>query len=148
MTRNQRTIVLGLAAVVAVIGFVIARQAGGDGDSTATTATVVQRTVVDTTGRTTTVAQKPAAPQPPLILVKGGKPVGGVEKLRVAKGGTVDFRVRADAPEEVHVHGYDIKKELSAGKAARVSFPATIEGRFEIELEHAGVQIAQLEVTP
>ena len=43
------------------------------------------------------------------------------------------FRVTADEDEEIHVHGYDIEKEVPAGETIDVSFPATITGIFEIE---------------
>jgi hypothetical protein len=51
-------------------------------------------------------------------------------------------------PEEVHVHGYDIARDLEPGKMTTVSFKATITGGFEIEYEHAGEQIGQLRVNP
>ena len=51
-------------------------------------------------------------------------------------------------PEEVHIHGYDIKKELEPGKVETVSFKATITGIFEIELEGSGTLLAQLKVVP
>ena len=58
------------------------------------------------------------------------------------------FRVRHDEAEEVHVHGYDIKKELAANETANVSFEATIPGIFEIELEHSGTPLGRLKVEP
>jgi non-ribosomal peptide synthetase component F len=53
-----------------------------------------------------------------------------------------------DTTEEVHVHGYDVFADLAPGEPARLSFDASIEGVFEIELEHAHVQIAELTVEP
>ncbi len=58
------------------------------------------------------------------------------------------FRVRSDVAEEVHVHGYDIAKDVAAGGSVTFSFDADIDGKFEIELEHAGLQIASLTVAP
>ena len=56
------------------------------------------------------------------------------------------FRVRNDAPEEVHIHGYNIKKELEANKTETVSFKASITGIFEIQLEYSATQLAELRV--
>ena len=53
------------------------------------------------------------------------------------QGDTVSFRVRSPVAEEVHVHTYDIMKDLEPNKTATVSFKATITGIFEIEFEHA-----------
>ena len=69
-------------------------------------------------------------------------------KLRFKQGETVRFRVRADVADHVHVHGYDLMKDVEPGKTITFSFPAKITGIFEIELEDAGEQIAQLRVDP
>ena len=39
-------------------------------------------------------------------------------------------------------------KDIAPGETVTFSFPATITGIFEIELENAGEQIAQLRVDP
>jgi plastocyanin len=83
-----------------------------------------------------------------VVLVRGGQPVGGVQKIEVKSGDRVRFVVRADAPEEVHVHGYDIAKDVSPGQPARFDFVADLEGIFEAELENSSVQIIQLVVEP
>ena len=56
--------------------------------------------------------------------------------------------MRNDEPEEIHVHGYDLEKEVEPGKTAQVSFKATITGIFEIEFHGSGEQIAELRVDP
>jgi FtsP/CotA-like multicopper oxidase with cupredoxin domain len=71
-----------------------------------------------------------------------------VEKIRVKKGDTVRFQVKAPKDEEVHIHGYDIKKDVKAGVVTPISFPATIDGIFEIEFEDSATQIAELRVDP
>ena len=59
------------------------------------------------------------------------------------------FRVRAPEDEEVHIHGYDIKKDVKARRDARtIVFKATIDGIFEIEFEDSAKQIAELRVDP
>jgi hypothetical protein len=56
--------------------------------------------------------------------------------------------VQSDVADEIHVHGYDLKKDVTKGGSVTFTFKGTIEGRFEVELENAGTQIANLEVTP
>jgi hypothetical protein len=48
----------------------------------------------------------------------------------------------------VHVHGYDVSRDVPAGGSVRFGFPARPEGIFEVELEGRHVQIAELRVTP
>ena len=90
----------------------------------------------------------PPAPAPLRIRVEGGQPVGGLAKLTVKEGEQIRFTVTADAPEHVHLHGYDIEEPVGPGRPARFSVPATINGVFEIELEDSGGQLAQLTVEP
>ena len=50
--------------------------------------------------------------------------------------------------DEIHVHGYDFMKDVEAGGKVSFSFPAKIDGEFEVELEDRGEQIAKLVVNP
>jgi hypothetical protein len=101
---------------------------------------------------TTPTATKPK-PEPPqaariTIVVRGGKPVGGIKRATVAKDEQVVLTVRADVADEVHVHGYDLMKDVAPGAPAVISFKAKIPGRFEAELEERSLQIAELTVNP
>lgn len=89
-----------------------------------------------------------AAGSVPTIVVRDGEPVGGIEELEFDAGEEIRFRVSSDAAEEIHVHGYDIAKDVPAGGTIEFAFPAEIEGIFEAELEELGVQIAELRVNP
>jgi hypothetical protein len=60
----------------------------------------------------------------------------------------VRFRVRSSKPEHVHVHGYDIMKDVVPGETTTVTFKATITGIFEVEFEESAEQIASLKVEP
>jgi heme/copper-type cytochrome/quinol oxidase subunit 2 len=73
---------------------------------------------------------------------------GKVTELDFTEGQTVRFRVRSDAADHVHVHGYDLMKDVEPGKTTTMSFKATITGIFEIELEDAGEEIGRLKVEP
>ena len=83
-----------------------------------------------------------------MIRVKGGQPVGGVKDITVRQGGVIRLTVIADAAEEVHMHGYDIAKNVGPGAPASFTVPAKINGVFEVELENSAVQIAKLTVNP
>jgi hypothetical protein len=155
--RARIGIVLG-AVVVLVVAFVIAK--GGDDDngsgdsaaSTTTTPAAAAGGAADTTttgSSAATTTTTPAAPVTPVITVTGGKPQGGVEKLKFTKGDTIRFRVTSpDTTGEVHFHGYDVHEDLKAGGSVTFSVPAKIEGRFVVEMESSGTQIAEVEVDP
>jgi hypothetical protein len=66
----------------------------------------------------------------------------------VSQGDRVVVVVRSDVEDEVHVHGYDLLREVGPGRAARIAFRASTVGRFEIELEDRHLLLAELEVRP
>lgn len=142
------TAILGVAAVA--VAFVLLNPGDDDSPAPAPTTAAVTTTPATTTTApaTTTTAPVATAPSGPVIRVKGGQPVGGVKDLTVRKGETIRFTVTADAPEEVHLHGYDVAKDVGPGAPARFAVPATITGVFELELEKSAVPIAELTVEP
>jgi hypothetical protein len=84
----------------------------------------------------------------PVITVKGGQPVGGVQELTFESGAVIRFAVRSDLADEAHLHGYDVSKPVEPGGSETFELPADIEGVFELELEERGVPIAEISVVP
>jgi hypothetical protein len=133
--------------VLIVVLFIVLSGGDDDGSSPTTTAAPSPTTTATETPRTTT-QPAPARPKPKTLTVRGGKPVGGVQRLEYDQGGRVRFVVKSDVTDEVHVHGYDISRDVEAGGSVRFGFPAELEGVFEIELEQRHEQIAELRVSP
>jgi len=122
MGRNQRIgLLLAAAAIIVIVAIVVG---GGGSDKTKT------------------------ASGPQTVNVVGGKPEGGVKTLTYKKGQTVDLTVKSDTADEIHIHGYDFHKDVTKGGSVHFSFPAKLDGKFVIELENAGQQIASLQVEP
>ena len=82
------------------------------------------------------------------IVVRGGQVRGGIQRATVEQGKKVAIVVGSDVADEVHLHGYDKIADVTPGKLARLVFVASIPGRFEVELEDRGLQIADIEVRP
>lgn len=143
MTRGQRFTFLGIAAVIAVVAVILLAGGGDETDKASNPAPKATPTATASAdGAAEPTATPTPKPQPPLLLA------GKEKALTFKQGETVRFRVRNDEAEEVHIHGYDIKKELEPGKTETVTFKATIPGIFEIELEGSGTLLAQLKVVP
>jgi len=124
MSSNTVRAAIGAAVVIVAIVLLIVLSGNDSGSSN------------DTTKGVTT------------IVVKNGKPVGGIAQLTYNKGEEVRFKVDSDVSDEVHMHGYDIMKDVKAGGSVSFDFPATIEGVFEAELEGRKEQILELTVNP
>jgi heme/copper-type cytochrome/quinol oxidase subunit 2 len=122
MTTRARLALLAAVVVIAVVAFVVLKPS--DSKKSASSATPVS------------------------VLVKHGKPVGGIKTITVNKGGQVRFVVTSDVSDEIHVHGYNFHKEVKAGGKVSFSFPAKMDGEFVVELEGRGEQIASLVVNP
>ena len=122
-SNTARAAVGAVVVIVAVVLLIVLKS--GNSDSSATT----------TKGVTT-------------IVIENGEPVGGIAQLTYNKGEEVRFKVDSDVSDEVHMHGYDIMKDVKAASSVSFDFPATIEGVFEAELEGRKEQILELTVNP
>jgi hypothetical protein len=153
-SRTARLVMLVGTVAVAIVLFVVL--SGGDDDNSGSTQTQTEQSggtgaagrsgVTGETGASgvTRPQSEPAA----VITVRDAKPVGGVKRLEYTKGDRIRFEVRSDVSDEIHVHGYDLKKDIQAGGTVRFNFEADLEGVFEVELESRGEQIAELRVKP
>jgi hypothetical protein len=90
----------------------------------------------------------PREPELPLVRVRGGRPVGGVQTIEAEQGQTVRFLVQTETPQEIHLHGYDLYENTTAERPAEFRFEADRTGIFEIEIERTHTQIAELKVEP
>jgi FtsP/CotA-like multicopper oxidase with cupredoxin domain len=157
MSRNQRIGLIVAAVVVAAVAFVIASPDDDDGGGDQ----AAQTTPTETQGETEaeTEAQEephetlPAEPQVTRIEIRGGEVAGGAADITATKGDVVRIVVSADAPDDIHLHGYDIERQAGPGQPARFRFTADVEGIFEIEshvAEDAGKDplIGKLTVEP
>ncbi|HEX5922181.1 MAG TPA: hypothetical protein VFY45_00005 [Baekduia sp.] len=153
MSSRARIGIVVAAVVALVAGFIIANGSGDD-DKAKTTAntTTVTPAAADTTATGATTTPQTTTPRPapaiPIVRVVDAKPQGGVKRITFTKGDTIRFTVKSDTTDEIHFHGYDVHKDVKAGGSATFSVPATIEGRFVVELEDHGTQIAEVEVDP
>ena len=124
---NMRTALIGAALVVVAVVLLIVLSSGGSDSSGSTDAGKVPTIVVD----------------------KEGHPVGGIQELVYRKGDRIHFKVEVPFEEEIHLHGYDVMKEVpKGGGTVTYDLPAEIEGVFEAELEGRGEQIVELKVEP
>lgn len=135
--NSTMRVVLGIGVViVAVVLLIVLKDDGSDSSSDN-----------GTTSAKPGVAGK-AAPITTIVVDQNGKPVGGIAEISLNEGEEVRFKVESAVSDEVHMHGYDIGKDVEAGGTVTFDFPATLEGVFEAELETRKEQILELRVNP
>jgi hypothetical protein len=143
MTRRA---VLGAVLLVLALGI---GACGGESTSETSQTTTTQPPATTTEEpSTTSVTTSQEATASVAIVVRDGKAVGGIKRVKVDRGQKVTLVVSSDIADEVHLHGYDLMADAAPGEKARIVFVATIPGRFEVELETRGLQIGELEVRP
>ena len=123
MSRAQRLTFLAIAVVVGVVAVIVIVASGGSGDDSSSSSSA-------TSGKT--------------VVLEPGK----VQKLKYTQGDQVRFQVRSPKADEVHVHGYNIERELKPNQPTTIAFKATINGIFDIEVHSTDTQIGQLTVEP
>jgi hypothetical protein len=135
----RNALIVAAAVIVAAGLFIVLRPDNGNDNASGSTTTSATST--------TTTSTRPPAPPPAVnvrIVVRGGEPVGGVRNVTVAKGRQVVLIVNSDVADEVHLHGYNLKRDVTPGTPARLPFRATINGTVEVELEQRGVPLARI----
>ena len=157
---------LSRSLVLAVLAVALAGCGGNDDDGETTiaaTTTTTATTATTTTGATTsTAATTPTAtttrattttttakPQEQVIrvVVVDANPQGGIARPSVERGQKVVLVVTSDTADEIHLHGYDLSADIEAGGTVRIPFVAHTPGRFEVERENLGVQLAEITVS-
>jgi Cupredoxin-like domain len=70
------------------------------------------------------------------------------EEVSVREGDRVIMSIDSDRPVEIHVHGYDLEREVEAGEATELAFEADLTGRFPIENHETETELGVLVVEP
>ncbi|HET6642213.1 MAG TPA: hypothetical protein VFG93_02975 [Gaiellaceae bacterium] len=142
----RNALIVAAAIVVAAGLFFVLRPDNADDNTSGNTTTTATTSTTTTTG-----PAEPTEPPPPAtvrIVVRGGEPVGGVRNVTVSKGRQVVLVVNSDVADEVHLHGYNLKRDVAPGAPARLPFRATINGTVEVELEQRGLPLARITTQP
>lgn len=68
------------------------------------------------------------------LAIHPGGPAAKSEVLTVRQNDQVVIRLRSDKPVQIHLHGYDIEKEVVPNAVTSLRFVASATGRFPIEI--------------
>jgi hypothetical protein len=86
------------------------------------------------------------------VAIHSDAPTAEPAVLAVRQNDQVVVRFSSDKPLQIHLHGYDIEKDVVPNVVTPVRFTATATGRFPIEIHSNGPAkqrpVAYLEVRP
>ena len=71
-----------------------------------------------------------------------------LEEVEVGEGDRVKLLLTSDELVEVHLHGYDLEREIEPGETTTLSFEADLTGRFEIKGHESEEVLGVLLVQP
>jgi hypothetical protein len=147
MNTTTRWIALVVGVAVLVTLFLVLRPS----DDEPSNGTSPSPTATDTSP-VTPIETTTTSPTPDVVEVEvefeDGQVTQGPEggRVQVPRGATVHIVVTSDIADEVHVHTYDLLKDVGPGRPAEFQFVADISGVFEVELEERSVLLFRLEV--
>jgi hypothetical protein len=121
MSSAQRLGIIGAVVVIAVVGIIIASSGSSNSAPKDVHATIV---------------------------VKNAKPVGGIQKIKLKSGGTLNLTVDSDTADEVHVHATNQHADVKKGGSVHLVIKPSGTGNSEIELENHKQQLAELTIEP
>jgi heme/copper-type cytochrome/quinol oxidase subunit 2 len=144
-----RPTLAGLLLALVPLAGCAGKAADGSAAVTSTSDTSTSDTPADGTLGNGTPAASGASTGPQRIEVTfaHGRASGDTGRVRVPKGTAVSLVVTSDVVDQVHLHGYDIEKEVTPGRPTTLQFDATISGVFEVELHGAGTVLLRLQVS-
>jgi hypothetical protein len=125
-----------VAAALAVL--VIAGCGSGDDNGSGGSGSAPVSTTTGSTSESASASTSPSSSgtNVDVAIANGKVSPDPSRKVEVATGDPVHISVTSDHADEVHVHGYDIEKEVSAGGTVTIDFTADIPGQFEVEAHH------------
>jgi Cupredoxin-like domain len=123
-----------VAAALAVL--VIAGCGSGDDNGSGGSGSTPVGATSGSSFASATPSSSPGATNVEVTIANGMVTPDPSRKVEVATGDPVHISVTSDQADEVHVHGYDIEKEVSAGGTVTIDFTADIPGQFEVEAHH------------
>ena len=136
------------AAVVVAAGLFFVLRPDDEDNAAATTPTTTNSTSVTHTEPSVPPPPRPPSPAIVRIVVRDGTPVGGIRRVTVDQGRRVVLIITSNVADHVHLHGYDVMRDVAPGRPARISFRATIVGTVEAELEDRRVPLARIITQP
>ena len=140
MSNRGRAGLIVLAVVIVAVAFIALRPSDSSdkADDPAGNAGYYVNRARRGRRRTPTATAESAPPPPKEVTLRDGIPQGGVQRIEVKKGDEVRLQVRTNeaTADEIHLHGYDIEKEVSAGRAGQLPFQGGHRGRLRDREPH------------
>ena len=72
------------------------------------------------------------------LAVENAQVPKSMQVIRVTQGESVRLKLTSDRAVTLHLHGYDIERELAPGSVTELAFKAHATGRFPVNVHERG----------
>jgi hypothetical protein len=166
MDRSQRT-TLTTVLTASLIAGLAACSGGGSAAPTATTVTsggatapgggsaspapggsgaVETQSPASSGARTTAGGPAPVQVRTLNIIISARKVKPAPDRIKLAKGELLRLNITSDRDDSLHIHGFEIERELFAGRPALIELRGGPPGLYEVETHNPPLRLLQLEV--
>nr|WP_310153097.1 cupredoxin domain-containing protein [Phycicoccus sp. 3266] len=80
------------------------------------------------------------------VTVRGSRVTPAPRTVELGVGETMTLTVTSDHADQLHVHGFDIEKELPAGTPVSVELTGESPGVYEVETHHPELRLLKIAV--
>lgn len=68
------------------------------------------------------------------------------DRVRLPVGSTLRLVITVDHHDRLHVHGFDVERDVVAGRPTSITLTGRDPGVYEVELHHPELQLTRLVV--
>jgi plastocyanin len=145
---SRRSTALGVGVVITLALAGCGSGADEVGSASSSTSPTSSSSTSSTSSSSTTTSSSPSTPAGRTIeiTVTGRTIDPAPSTVRLGVGEKLTLTVTSDHHDELHIHGFDVAKELPAGVAQSVTLTGKDPGVYEVETHHPELRLLKIAV--
>ncbi len=146
MTNLTRRPTLRHAVALAAVGALAACGGSGDDATVSPTGSASPSNSASSASTPSSPSSSSSAGRTVTITVAGTKVSPAPRTVDLAVGEKLTLVITSDHADELHIHGFEIEKELAPGKAVSVDLVGDQRGVFEVETHESELRLLKIAV--
>lgn len=135
-----------LVAGLAACGSGAASTSETSSSSASSSASTASSSAPSPSGSSSASSSSSPAQRTVTVTVTGSRVTPAPRTVELAVGETMTLTVTSDHADQLHVHGFDIEKELPAGTPVSVELTGESPGVYEVETHHPELRLLKIAV--
>jgi hypothetical protein len=118
--------------------------AGTTSSGTTSSGTTSSGTITDRAGGGASGGPAPSGVRVVQVIVTGREVRPAPSRVEIKVGELLRLQVTSDHDDELHVHGFEVERELTAGKPALIELRGERPGLYEVETHNPALRLLQV----